>query len=902
METIFWQTLNKNNFNIFMRDLSQNSINLKHMLEDLDNSKKKKNNNNEKKKKMKKKDIIIQEQIKKKEQKLIDDDYKKIDFFINNLDYDDPYINFEKLKTDDVRTEYKFRLLEIYWKKKSKYLTHVLNLYFHLKYSKNVELSEKRNKIMTKIDKILEDYDYKFYMFEQLGHLLPPLNFWDKNKFQFEEWQIEVLNKIKKKESILVKAPTSSGKTFLATSCGIYHKKVLYICPAKPIAYQVGSNFIKMGYKVHFMIEGHAHQTFSTDTNIYVGIPETIEKYIYKIGINFDYAVYDEIHNLNKEYENVINLLDCNFLALSATIKNTDYLKNKIKNNKEIHYVEYNKRFINQQRFIWNSGNLEKIHPCICLDVLNFDNFNISFTPNDCAKLYEKISEEFEDHKLEEYIDNLSPDNYFKEDKLLTLDDSKEYEIILKKELKKIYIKYPDKINKILSNFEIKYSDSEGTNYISLFKKCKKKDLFPMILFHTKEEYAIEIFENLYKELREKENFDYPFHYEILRIKNKYYSEYLEKRKTFESSIKIKTKDAYTEKNDKMNDFEKNEKENYISNVIKLYYKCIEKCKGTLNEKRKISNLNKELEQFINYPDFRSQDIYKKHPNYCFTNVDPMSGDEIKSIRREIYKATSNKIDYESSLFQLLKRGIGIYIESNPDEYNWIIQKLMVQKKLGIIISDRTLCLGIDLPIRSVCFTGYKDPEFTKEDYMQMSGRAGRRGKDNQGNIIFHNISNYKELMMGELPEIRFKEEELNNNYFSLKSLNNTIDFKKLNIEGDHGVYNIPKLSWYLNKYNSYKFVNELNNTEIELFKLNIRDRDLYLFKKIIKEIYDNNDIEIINNYKNNLIKKDYINIFIEIGEICKNICNSIKSIKYKLIYNSSKDIFNNIKHLVNTI
>ena len=69
---------------------------------------------------------------------------------------------------------------------------------------------------MNKINKILEDYDYKFYMFEQLGHLLPPLNFWDKNKFQFEDWQIEVLNKIKNKESILVKAPTSSGKTFLA--------------------------------------------------------------------------------------------------------------------------------------------------------------------------------------------------------------------------------------------------------------------------------------------------------------------------------------------------------------------------------------------------------------------------------------------------------------------------------------------------------------------------------------------------------------------------------------------------------------------------------------------------------------------------------------------------------------
>jgi superfamily II RNA helicase len=53
---------------------------------------------------------------------------------------------------------------------------------------------------------------------------------------------------------------------------------------------------------------------------------------IYKIGNTFDFAVFDEIHNLNKEddgdvYENIIKLINCNFLALSATIQNIDFLK-----------------------------------------------------------------------------------------------------------------------------------------------------------------------------------------------------------------------------------------------------------------------------------------------------------------------------------------------------------------------------------------------------------------------------------------------------------------------------------------------------------------------------------------------------------------------------------------------
>ena len=75
-----------------------------------------------------------------------------------------------------------------------------------------------------------------------------------------------------------------------------------------------------------------------------------------------------------------------------------------------------------------------------------------------------------------------------------------------------------------------------------------------------------------------------------------------------------------------------------------------------------------------------------------------MSGDEIKSIRKEIKKYIGLSIEYENPYFQLLKRGVGLYISSMPDVYNWILQRLMSEKKLGIV-SDKTLCLGIDLPI-----------------------------------------------------------------------------------------------------------------------------------------------------------------------------------------------------------
>ena len=78
----------------------------------------------------------------------------------------------------------------------------------------------------------------------------------------------------------------------------------------------------------------------------------------------------------------------------------------------------------------------------------------------------------------------------------------------------------------------------------------------------------------------------------------------------------------------------------------------------------------------------------------------------------------------------------------------------MDDKKIGIVISDRTLCLGIDLPIRSSLLLGLPDSTyFPTDDYLQMSGRAGRRGKDDSGNTIFYNVD-FRGLIKGILPDI----------------------------------------------------------------------------------------------------------------------------------------------------
>ena len=53
---------------------------------------------------------------------------------------------------------------------------------------------------------------------------------------------------------------------------------------------------------------------------------------------------------------------------------------------------------------------------------------------------------------------------------------------------------------------------------------------------------------------------------------------------------------------------------------------------------RQIKNLIKEKRRFESNPDFNSQDIFKKHSDFVFTNREPMSGDVIRGDRREIKK------------------------------------------------------------------------------------------------------------------------------------------------------------------------------------------------------------------------------------------------------------------------
>ena len=915
MKTLQKQEINKQDFSVFLRDLSSNlDVNLKHMIEDciigVDPEKNKKKNYHKGKTVIKKKDLIIQSQTEKKKKEQYQGDCKKLDFLFLKLDDKNPFDNLKVLKTKEGKIDFMVRLLEHLWETKDKYMDYIFILYFYLK-------DYRKNGIIENVCSMLQEYDYKLFMMKKMGHMLPPLDYWKQSEKKFEDWQIQTIGHVNKNESVIVKAPTSSGKSFIAMSAGIFHKKILYVCPAKPVVYQVGANFIHMGYKVHFLVDNHSHHSYDSKTNIFIGTPEEIENNIFNIGNDFDYAVFDEIHNLNKEddgdiYENIIKLINCNFLALSATIQNIDFLKKtfeKINPEKKINYIEYNKRFINQQRWRWN-GSFQKIHPFAAyrsIDEMDLES-SLSFTPSDCASLWECIESVFED--IDDDIDESSPDEYFQEEKLLTLDDCRVYEKYLKSKLIELSKTHPTEVQVIFDTFKSDETVQKEPDMVQFIKKSKKEDMFPMLMFHTNEEECKNIFTMVYESLDRQELEEYPFHYDILEKKNSAYTTYSEQRKTYKTNIKIpqSTNPTYFIK-DKMEIYDRREKDNY-TRVITEYYQTkmndIQKNEGILEtrKEKQMNNLKKEMNAFLLNPDFCNQDVFQKHKDFIFTRSNkPMDADTIRNVRREIRKTLGIKIPYESPLFQMLKRGIGLYIDNMPDEYNWILQKLLANKEIGVVISDKTLCLGIDLPVRSSCFLGINNNSFTKDEYLQMAGRAGRRGKDTRGNVIFYGDIDYLTIMKGELPKIVGNSKPIYNLYraypHSEKVFENMIHEERKIIVGGEVILNDKnrKLIWSMRYHpTSHEFLNNLLRLEKKIYQMNEYDREDYLMNQISEilqyDILDKYKAKKINSYEDVNRCKEYMHVIM-------NIHNLLNYQQYMITMNVLKGIFTSFNRMI---
>jgi superfamily II DNA/RNA helicase len=109
---------------------------------------------------------------------------------------------------------------------------------------------------------------------------------------------------------------------------------------------------------------------------------------------------------------------------------------------------------------------------------------------------------------------------------------------------------------------------------------------------------------------------------------------------------------------------------------------------------------------------------------------------------------------FGKTLAKLLRRGIGVHHAGMLPRYRRLVEQLAQAGLLRIICGTDTLGVGINVPIRTVLFTGLAKFDGSRQrilrtrEFLQIAGRAGRAGFDTAGYVVVqapeHVIENEK--------------------------------------------------------------------------------------------------------------------------------------------------------------
>lgn len=94
------------------------------------------------------------------------------------------------------------------------------------------------------------------------------------------------------------------------------------------------------------------------------------------------------------------------------------------------------------------------------------------------------------------------------------------------------------------------------------------------------------------------------------------------------------------------------------------------------------------------------------------------------------------------NLLPLLRRGIGVHHSGLLPILKETIEILFQEGLLKVLFATETFSIGLNMPAKTVVFTsvrkfdGFSQRWVTPSEFVQMSGRAGRRGLDDRGIVI----------------------------------------------------------------------------------------------------------------------------------------------------------------------
>lgn len=99
-------------------------------------------------------------------------------------------------------------------------------------------------------------------------------------------------------------------------------------------------------------------------------------------------------------------------------------------------------------------------------------------------------------------------------------------------------------------------------------------------------------------------------------------------------------------------------------------------------------------------------------------------------------------LEKDDIVIKCLKRGLGLHYGSLSEELKKSIEKDFREKRLDVLIATNTIAQGVNFPIKTVIVHSLirnyqKQTKVSNHDFWNIIGRAGRAGKETEGQVIF---------------------------------------------------------------------------------------------------------------------------------------------------------------------
>ena len=597
--------------------------------------------------------------------------------------------------------------------------------------------------------------------------------------FEPDKWQRDVLDELDDGHSLFLVAPTSSGKTFIsfyamekvlrAGDDGV----VVYVAPTKALVNQVAAE-CQARFKKRYAYAGTSLYAIHTrdyrvndpvKCQILVTVPHILQIMLLSAVHAKSWVpriktiIFDEVHCIGQSedgvvWEQLLLMAPSQVIALSATVGNPHAFSEWLSDAQSsvgvpLKTIEHHVRFSDLRKFFYQppgnflfTGLPEKpplaplgldgvpdfdyMHPITCLTNRKRGlPDDLALESADCLSLYTAlVTCETDAFKVPP---NLSPENALPRDNIIKADVlawSEKLKAFLLMWMKAVESPF-QRVVKMLEKSAVEPEvDSTKTtpdafygSAIPLLCRLHESDALPAIFFN----YDRSVCERLASTVLDH-----------LESAEKSFKEVSAKWKA-----KVTRFEAW--------------KTAQVSRKAPKVVKKKGKGKGQDENESPASKLDRSMEDgMTEESQFQGFDPDAPLRDFSFADMKKADADELAKTYGQLRWRGVNE-----RLLSAFSRGIGVHHAGMNRRYRQAVEMWFRKGFLRVVIATGTLSLGINMPCKTVVF--YGDSVFlTALNFRQAAGRAGRRGFDLLGNVVFHMLPRSKayRLLSSRLPDL----------------------------------------------------------------------------------------------------------------------------------------------------